>query len=720
TLAIYLAGVPEGTRQNQGRKLGAGKWSFTAAELEGLTNTVPDDVEVDLIVTAVATESLANSDSTEELPSAETSRVIRLTVNNLSPVLDTLAATSVDENGVVHLIGTYHDDGPQDTHTLTIDWGEGAPQVVPISGGSFEVTHQYMDDEPTNSASDVFAISVIMADDDVGSVQGGTFTTVTNVAPAVTSLNSSQSSPCNTTGDNSVTISGSFSDVGVQDTHQVWVDWGDGSPLQQVSVDQAMDSFVGHHDYGAGGIFNVTVTAVDDDGGTSAPLSTTAVVEGVGMVNGVLYVIGTDGRDHVTIRINQRRQEVTVDAKLDASHWHWWHAWHDGSEHIREAYDAADINSIVVQLCGGDDKFNASAESNGWSNGWHHGHSNAVDPIPLVLWGGSGDDDLEGGDGHDFVDGGSGDDRIESGDGDDVVVDVTGANVIQSGSGNDTITTGDGNDDIDAGNGDDVIHAGGGRNKIDAGSGNDAIFSGNGNDEIDSGDGDDFIFDLGGSNKIRAGSGDDSINTGDGEDDIDSGSGHDRIEAGHGRNRIEAGSGDDILITGGGQDEIDAGDGDDLVMAGTGHDEIDAGQGNDIVAGGDGDDAIDGGSGLDLLIAGRGRDEVSGDGDDDILIGGWTDYDAHESALEALLAEWSKSYGYSARVANVTTSGGSLAGLNVRLDNTTVHDDNSYDLLEGDSDQDLFFYNFDNLGIQDQAKDVRTSGSNSETRLDID
>ncbi|MGE3776201.1 MAG: M10 family metallopeptidase C-terminal domain-containing protein, partial [Pirellulaceae bacterium] len=80
TLAIYLAGVPEGTRLNQGRNLGAGKWSFTAAELEGLTITVPDDVEVDLIVTAVATESLANSDSTEELPSAETSRVIRLTV----------------------------------------------------------------------------------------------------------------------------------------------------------------------------------------------------------------------------------------------------------------------------------------------------------------------------------------------------------------------------------------------------------------------------------------------------------------------------------------------------------------------------------------------------------------------------------------------------------------------------------------------------------------
>jgi hypothetical protein len=59
------------------------------------------------------------------------------TVTNVDPVVLTLAATSVLENGVVHLTGTYSDVGSQDTHQLTINWGEGAPQVVSVSGGSF-------------------------------------------------------------------------------------------------------------------------------------------------------------------------------------------------------------------------------------------------------------------------------------------------------------------------------------------------------------------------------------------------------------------------------------------------------------------------------------------------------------------------------------------------------------------------------------------------------
>ena len=46
----------------------------------------------------------------------------------LHSVLDTLSATSVNENGTVHLTGTYHDVGSQDTHTLSINWGEGAVQ----------------------------------------------------------------------------------------------------------------------------------------------------------------------------------------------------------------------------------------------------------------------------------------------------------------------------------------------------------------------------------------------------------------------------------------------------------------------------------------------------------------------------------------------------------------------------------------------------------------
>ncbi|MCC6123956.1 MAG: right-handed parallel beta-helix repeat-containing protein, partial [Pirellulales bacterium] len=59
-----------------------------------------------------------------------------ITLHNVAPVIDSLSATSMSEDGTVTLSGTYHDDGTLDTHTLTIDWGEGAPVTLPVSGGA--------------------------------------------------------------------------------------------------------------------------------------------------------------------------------------------------------------------------------------------------------------------------------------------------------------------------------------------------------------------------------------------------------------------------------------------------------------------------------------------------------------------------------------------------------------------------------------------------------
>src|SRR5205814_7116572 len=55
------------------------------------------------------------------------SPVTTLIVTNAPPVLDTLSATSANENGTVHLTGTYHDVDTQDTHTLTINPKFGVP-----------------------------------------------------------------------------------------------------------------------------------------------------------------------------------------------------------------------------------------------------------------------------------------------------------------------------------------------------------------------------------------------------------------------------------------------------------------------------------------------------------------------------------------------------------------------------------------------------------------
>jgi len=81
------------------------------------------------------------------------------------------------------LTGTYSDVGTHDTHTLTINWGEGTPQTVPVSGGSFDITHQYLDDNPTNTSADVYSIGVTLTDDDTGTDTATTTATVSNVPP---------------------------------------------------------------------------------------------------------------------------------------------------------------------------------------------------------------------------------------------------------------------------------------------------------------------------------------------------------------------------------------------------------------------------------------------------------------------------------------------------------------------------------------------------------
>ncbi len=105
------------------------------------------------------------------------------TITNVAPSIDTLAATSVDENGTVHLTGTYSDTGTQDTHTLTINWGEGSPQTVAVTGGAFDITHQYLDDNPTGTPWDLYTVGVTLTDDDTGSVNAETTLQVNNLVP---------------------------------------------------------------------------------------------------------------------------------------------------------------------------------------------------------------------------------------------------------------------------------------------------------------------------------------------------------------------------------------------------------------------------------------------------------------------------------------------------------------------------------------------------------
>ena len=76
------------------------------------------------------------------------------------------------------------------------------------------------------------------------------------------------------------------------------------------------------------------------------------------------------------------------------------------------------------------------------------------------------------------------------------------------------------------------------------------------------------------------------------------------------------------------------------LFGGDGNDHLQAGSGPSVLIGGDGDDHLQGGKGRSLLIGGKGSDQIEGGPSDGILIGSYTDYDANEAALGAIMAEW--------------------------------------------------------------------------------
>ena len=112
---------------------------------------------------------------------------------------------------------------------------------------------------------------------------------------------------------------------------------------------------------------------------------------------------------------------------------------------------------------------------------------------------------------------------------------------------------------------------------------------------------------------------------------VDGGSGNDLLTGGGGRNVIIGGSGHDFLYGDGG---------DDLLLGGTGNDQLFGGSGNDVLVGGDGDDCLNGGSGRDLIIGSQDNDNLQGGDGEDILIGGYTSYDNNVAALDAVMAVW--------------------------------------------------------------------------------
>jgi VCBS repeat-containing protein len=220
------------------------------------------------------------------------------------------------------------------------------------------------------------------------------------------------------------------------------------------------------------------------------------------------------------------------------------------------------------------------------------------------LYGGLGDDSLDGGTEDDLLFGNDGNDTVLGGDGADELHGGAGDDSLEGGTEKDLLFGEDGNDTVLGGDGDDELQGNEGNDSLDAGAGDDSLFGQNGNDQL-----------LGnaGIDKLYGGLGDDSL---------DGGTENDLLFGNDGNDTVLGGDGNDELQGNEGNDSLDAGTGDDLLFGHNGNDQLLGNAGADELHGGAGDDSLEGGTEDDWLFAEEGDDSLNGGTGDDTLIGG--------------------------------------------------------------------------------------------------
>ncbi|MEA2024497.1 MAG: PKD domain-containing protein [Actinomycetota bacterium] len=181
---------------------------------------------------------------------------------NQAPIADAGGPYEVDEGSDVQFDGTGSND--PDGNPLTYAW---APDANLDDSTLAQPTYSGVDDV----IGDPVALTVydqVEALDDSDS----TIVTVLNVSPTVAANGDSIDEG------GTATVTATFTDPGVLDTHTATIDWDDGTAPQPVAVDQdpGSGSAEASHVYGDNGIYNVTVTVTDDDGGVGT--DTVAVI----------------------------------------------------------------------------------------------------------------------------------------------------------------------------------------------------------------------------------------------------------------------------------------------------------------------------------------------------------------------------------------------------------------------------------------------------------
>jgi Ca2+-binding RTX toxin-like protein len=259
-----------------------------------------------------------------------------------------------------------------------------------------------------------------MADDDLAVARYGS-APVNNTPPTPNSIGT----PTAVVRQNAATISGSFTDPDLGDTHQVAWDFGDGNTIAlHPSTDAG--ALTPTHAYANSGTFLVTFT-VSDGVNPAVTTSTSVTVTASGIVSGSLLVGGTGSADNITVKDNVNDVfKVRIGGVIVGQ------------------YAQNLLSKIVIVGGNGADDIAIEADVT----------------LPSEIYGGDGDDVIKGGGGNDVIFGEAGNDKLKARDAHDILVGGSDSDTLAGGDGRDLLFGGAGADKIAGQDDSDIILSG--------------------------------------------------------------------------------------------------------------------------------------------------------------------------------------------------------------------------------------------------------------------